>query len=85
MCQSWTRMFVHVTTIKGETNACRVKVINMNLDDGNSIKADILVTHKRLVGYDLLIGMNMIKEMGVVQITPLGAAEFQVNHSYMQR
>lgn len=37
---------------------------------------DILVTHKRPLGYDLLIGMDTIKEMGVVQIAPLNIVEF---------
>lgn len=31
---------------------------------GNPVKFDILVTHERLLGHDLLIGMNTIKEMG---------------------
>lgn len=66
------RRFVHVTTINGETNVCGVGVVNMGRNGGNPVKVDILVTRERLLGYDLLTGMNTIKEMGGVQITPPG-------------
>lgn len=49
------RMFVHVTTINGETNFCGVRVVN----GGNPVKVDILVTRERLLGYDLLTRKNI--------------------------
>lgn len=47
-------------TINGETNAFRV--IYVSLNGGNPVKVDVLVTCERLLGYDLLIWMNTIRD-----------------------
>lgn len=61
------------------TNICGVRAINVNLKGGNPINFNILVTCERPLGYDLLIGMKTIKEMGGGQITP--SVEVESCHS----
>lgn len=60
-----------------ETRACcGISVVAFWLQGGCPVKINILVAWEKLLGFNLLIGMNAIKELGGVGITPSGAVEF---------
>ena len=77
VCKSWEKGPVCMTTINEETSiCCRIEVITLQLKGGNPIKHNVLVAWEKPLDFDLLIGMNVTKELERVGITSSGAMEF---------
>ena len=75
VCKLWEKGLVCITTIAEETSTCcGIRVIQLQSD--NSVKFDVLVTQEKSVSFNLLIGMNVIKEQGRIGITSSATVEF---------
>ena len=75
-CQSWRKANVDVETIGGTSRVCcGVGVVSISTDEGNSVRIDVLVVHGKPLGFDLLLGVNMIKALGGVVVGPTGSVQ----------
>lgn len=45
------------------------------MNKGDSVKVYVLVAHGKLLGFDLLLGINVIKALGGVVAEPTGSAQ----------
>lgn len=61
-----------------------VGTTTLALDDIDPAKADALVIDSQLLGFDLLIGMDVIKMLGGVSITESGEAICDQNRTGFQ-
>ena len=72
-CRSWRRAAVDVITIGGMSRSCcGVGTVTVATDGGNSAKISVLVVRDKLLGYDLLSGIDAIKALGGVVVWPSG-------------
>lgn len=61
--------------IAGTSNVCcGVGVVTISMNKGDSAKVYVLAAHGKLLGFDLLLGIDVIKALGVVA-EPTGAAQ----------
>ena len=60
-----------VKTIEGTSRAyCSIGVVSISTDEGDSAKIDVLVVCGKPLGFDLLLGINMIKTLGGIIVGP---------------
>ncbi|CAE1282886.1 unnamed protein product [Acanthosepion pharaonis] len=75
-CVTWSSQQIEIRTIDGVSRACCcVGTVSILTDGGNHAKVDVLVARQRPLGYDLLLGIDAIRALGGMIITPAGNVE----------
>ncbi|CAE1328869.1 unnamed protein product [Acanthosepion pharaonis] len=70
-CVTWSSQQIEIRTIDGVSRACcGVGTVSILTDGGNHAKVDVLVARQRPLGYDLLLGIDAIRALGGMIITP---------------
>ena len=65
-----------VETIGGTSCACcSVGAVSIPTDEGNSAKIDVLVVRSKPLGFDLLLGIDVIKALGGIVVGPTGSVQ----------
>lgn len=64
-CQCWKKARVEVWTIASTSRACCcVEVVTIFINKGNSAKISVLVVCNKPLEFDLLLGIDVIKNIG---------------------
>ena len=64
-------------TISSEANKCHgIGTVKVRTDTRNSADIEALVVHERPLDFDLLLGYDTIKALGIVLITRSGRVKF---------
>ncbi|CAE1167129.1 ATPeF0C [Acanthosepion pharaonis] len=72
-CMTWSSQQIEIRTIDSVSRACcGVGTVSILTDGENHAKVDVLVASQRPLGYDLLLGINVIRALGGMIITPAG-------------
>ena len=67
---------MNVETIEGASRAfCSVRVVSISTDEGDSAMIDVLVVRGKPLGFDLLLGIDVIKALGGVVVGPTGSVQ----------
>ena len=67
---------MHIETIGGTSRVCcGVRVVSIFMDEGDSAKIDVLVVCGKPVGFDLLLGIDVIKALGGIVVGPTGSVQ----------
>ena len=70
-CVSWERKNVNVVTVNGQKQNCEgVGHIRLQVSDGKSVEVDAFVTNFKPLGFECILGLNGIKSLGGVTISP---------------
>ena len=65
VCDPWSRQASDVLTVDGEIlRSNGVGTITLAVDNVSPVKVDVLVVDSPLLGFDMLIGMDIIKTLG---------------------
>ena len=77
VCRFWKRKSAGVLTADGRTLNCRgYGKVKVEVDRFPAVEIEVLVVDKQLLGFDLLLGINVIKLLGGVYLTESGEARF---------
>ena len=77
VCNPWSRQASDVLTVDDKTlRGNGIRTIMLAVDDVSPVKADVLVVNSSLWGFDMLIGMDVIRMLGGVHIDQSGDAIF---------
>ena len=77
MCRFWKQKSAGVLTADGRTLNCRgYGKIKVEVSQVPAVDIEALVVDKQLLGFDLLLGIDAIKELGGVYLTESGKACF---------
>ena len=77
VCDPWSRQASDVLTVDGEIlRSNGVGTITLAVDNVSPVKVDVLVVDSPMLGFDMLIGMDIIKTLGGVRINQAGDAIF---------
>ena len=77
LCQSWEKKKVDVFTAgEGALRCCGVGHVQLDVGSGCPIDVEVLVTDRKLLGFDLLLGFDIIKKLGGVYMTRNGMVSF---------
>ena len=80
-CRDRSRRHVESRTIDGMSHVCwGVGVVSICTVEGNSAEFNWLEVHKKPTGYDLLIGIDVIRALGSIEIT--STVEVQLGRKY---
>ena len=67
---------MNVKTISRTSRACCiVGEVSISTDERNSARIDVLVLHGKPLGFDLLLGVDVIKALGGVVVGPTGSVQ----------
>ena len=79
VCNLWSQQASDVLTVDGKPlHGNSIGTITLAVDNVSPVKADMLVVNNSLLGFDMLIGMDVIKMLGGVYIDPSGDAIFSM-------
>ncbi|CAE1327087.1 unnamed protein product [Acanthosepion pharaonis] len=68
---TWNSQLIEIRTIDGVSRACcGVGTVSVLTDGGSHAKVDVLVARQRPLGNDLLLGIDAIRALGGMMITP---------------
>lgn len=85
VCRSWSWQKMDILIADSKVlHRSSVGTTTLALDDIDPAKADALVIDSQLLGFDLLIGMDVIKMLGGVSITESGEAICDQNRTGFQ-
>ena len=77
MCRRWRQKEVRVLTADGRTLTCRRYCkIKLCFEQARPVIVEVLDVDERLLGFDLLQGIDAIKELGGLHLTESGEASF---------
>ena len=77
VCCFWKRISARVLTADRKTLNCRAYGrIKVEVDQVPAVNIKALVVDKQLLGFDLLLGIDAIKEISGVYLTESGEARF---------
>lgn len=80
-CQAWERKEVHVLTVDGNTlRCCGVRVVWLGISNRPSVDIETLVVDKELLGFDLLLGLDAIKQLAGMSMTSTGEVKLPQCH-----
>ncbi len=69
VCHRWSRQASGVLTVEGKTLCgTGIRTITLAVVNVSPVKADVLVVDSSLLGFGMLIGMDIIKMLGEVRI-----------------
>ena len=70
LCHSWNKKKVDVFTVgEGALRCCGVGRVQLDVGSGCPIDVEVLVADRKLLGFDLLLGFDIIKKLGGVYMT----------------
>ena len=76
-CNSWSWQASDVLTVDGKTlRSNGIGTITLAVDNVSPVKADVLVVNSSLLGFDMLISMDIIRMLGGVHIEQFSDAIF---------
>ena len=77
VCNPWSQQASDVLTVDGKTlRSNGVGTITLAVYNIRLVKADVLIVNSSLLGFDMLIGMDIIRMLGGVHIDQSGDAIF---------
>ena len=77
LCHSWEKKKVNVFTVgEGALRCCGIGHVQLDIGSGCPIDAEILVADGKLLGFNLLLGFDIIKKLGKVYMTRDGTVSF---------
>ena len=77
LCHSWKRKEVDVFTVGERTLRCsEVRLVQLDVNNRHPINIEILVVDEKLLGFDLLLGFDIIKKLGGICVTSDGTVSF---------
>ena len=73
VCNPWSWQVSDILTVDGKTlRGNSIGTITLAVDNVSPVKADVLVVNSSLLGFDMLIGMDIIRMLGGVHIDQSG-------------
>ncbi|CAE1316815.1 unnamed protein product [Acanthosepion pharaonis] len=73
---TWSSQQIKIWMINGVSRACcGVGTVSILTNGGNRAKVEVLGARQRPLGYDLLLGIDAIRALGGIIITPAGNVE----------
>ena len=77
LCHSWEKKKVDVFTVgEGALRGCGVGRFQLDLGSGCPINVEVLVADRKLLGFDLLLGFDIIKKLGGEYMARDGTVSF---------
>ena len=77
LCHSWEKKNVDVFTVgEGALRCCSIGHVQLDIGSGCPIDIEVLVTDGKLLGFNLLLGFDIIKKLGGVYMTRDGMVSF---------
>ena len=77
LCHSWEKKKVDVFTVgEGALRCCGVGRVQLDVGSGCPVDVEVLVADGNLLGFDLLLGFDIIKKLGGVYMTRDGTLSF---------
>ena len=65
VCNPWSQQALDILTVDGKTlRGNGIGTITLAVDIVSPVKTDVLVVENLLLGFDMLIGMDIIKTLG---------------------
>ena len=75
-CRAWNGQRIRLRTIDGVSQACcGIGTVTILTDGGVQAKVNVLVARGKPLGYDLLLGIDAIRALGGVTVSPGGNVE----------
>uniref|UniRef100_A0A5S6Q4C2 Uncharacterized protein n=1 Tax=Trichuris muris TaxID=70415 RepID=A0A5S6Q4C2_TRIMR len=82
-CENWRKEQVTVTTVSGQSLQCiGVSVIRLQPPGGSEAAVEAIVTDKRPLGFELILGMNGIAALGGVTVRDERRINFGVGNTF---
>ena len=79
-CQVWERKEVHVLTVGGSTLLCwGVGLVWLSMNNRSFIDIEVLIIDEELLGFDLLLWLDIIKHLGGMFMTSSGEVKFSLH------
>ena len=76
-CNAWEKKKVPVLTVGGGSLVCcGESVVHISVGDGPQVAVQALVVDGELLGYDLLLGMDSITQLGGITVNDTGNIRF---------
>ena len=83
VCNSWSGQASDVLTVDGKTlRSNGIGTITLEADNVSPVKADVLVVNSSLLGFDMLLGMDIIRMLSGVRIDQSGNVIFSRTGSH---
>ena len=77
VCKPWSGQASDVLTVDGKTlRSNGIGTITLAADNVSLVKADVLAVNSSLLGFDMLLGMDIIRMLGGVRIDQSGNVIF---------
>ena len=77
LCHSWEKKKVDIFTVgEGALRWCGVGHVQLDVGSGCPINVEVLVADGKLLGFDLLLGFDIIKKLGGVYMARDGTVSF---------
>ena len=77
VCNLWSRQALYVLTVDSKTLCGNgIGTVTLTVDNVSPVKADVLVVDSLLLGFDILIGIDIIRMLGGVCIDQSSDAIF---------
>ena len=68
-CLSWKKASVDIMTSRGISRlCCGIRMVTVSIEEGGSAKISVLLVCSRLLGFNLLLGTDAIKELGRIAV-----------------
>ena len=75
LCHSWEKVDVF-TVGEGALRCCGIGHVQLDVGSGCPIDVEVLVADRKLLGFNLLLGFDIIKQLGGVYMTREGTVSF---------
>ena len=76
-CQTWKKKQVPLMVVGGNSSmCCGESVVQIGIGNGPSVAVRALVVDEALFGYDLLLGLNAIRQLGGMTMSDTGEVKF---------
>ena len=83
VCNPWSGQASDVLTVDGKTlRSNGIGTITLAADNVSPVKADVKVVNSSLLGFDMLLGMDIIRMLGGVRIDQSGNVIFSRTGSH---
>ena len=76
-CETWKKKQAPLLVVGGSSSmCCGESVVQIGIGDGPSVAVRALVVDGDLLGYDLLLGLNAIRQLGGMAMSDTGEVRF---------
>ena len=77
LCQMWERKEVPMLTVGGSSLiCCGVSVVQISIGNESPVAVQTLAVDRELLGYDLLLGLDVITQLSGMAMTGTGKVKF---------